>query len=169
MIWGQRQATQRDLTQSGTPPAEIGTPDLRAPRPTPDRSVRRALCPGLEAPWGLVFLRTARRLTERDSSLLLRWTLRQRRGIRGPEKHGGWRPFWLALSPNRSDGTSTLYTRTGPPRGLVEGSYDQPRLTGISGLTYHNGAVIAFGPTSTCPGRAIAVYPSTSERELFGR
>ncbi len=154
---GSGEATQTELTQNGTPPAEdTGTPNPESTTAAtePVQVETSVVATGLEAPWGLVFTPDGEALvTERDSSRLL--SVDSSGNVeeiqRLPENGSGEGGLLgLALSPDyESDGYVYVYYTTGEDNRVArmrEGEDPEPVLTGIPVLTYHNGGRIAFGP-----------------------
>ncbi len=154
---GSGEATQTELTQSGTPPAEdTGTPELESTTADtgPVQVETSVVATGLEAPWGLVFTPDGEALvTERDSGRLLSVAssgnveeLQQLPAGGGGE--GGL--LGIALSPDyESDGVIYTYYTTEEDNRVVRfrlGEDPEPILTGIPVQSYHNGGRIAFGP-----------------------
>jgi glucose/arabinose dehydrogenase len=154
---GSGEATQTELTQNGTPPAEdTGTPEPESTTANtgPVRVETSVVATGLEAPWGLVFTPDGEALvTERDSGRLL--SLDSSGGVEelqtlptGGVGEGGL--LGLALSPDyERDGYIYAYYSTDADNRVVrfrEGEDPELVLTGIAVNSFHNGGRIAFGP-----------------------
>ena len=154
---GSGEATQTELTQDGTPPAEdTGTPEPESTTAEtgPVQVETSVVATGLEAPWDLVFTPDGEAIvTERDSGRLLSvdasGDVEELQTLpAGGVGEGGL--LGLALSPDYArDGYIYAYYSTETDNRVVrfrEGEEPRPILTGIPVNSFHNGGRIAFGP-----------------------
>ena len=154
---GSGEATQTELTESGTPPAEdTGTPETESTtaQTGPVQVETNVVATGLEAPWGLAFTPDGEALvTERDSGRLLSvdasGSVEELQTLpAGGVGEGGL--LGLALSPDyERDGLIYAYYSTDTDNRVVrfrQGEDPELVLTGIPVNSFHNGGRIAFGP-----------------------
>ena len=151
------EATQTELAESETPPAEdtaLPDPESTSASAGPVEVETSVVATGLEAPWDLVFTPDGEALvTERDTARLL--SIDSSGNVeelqRLPENgtgEGGL--LGLALSPDyERDGLIYVYYTTDEDNRVARfrlGEDPEPILTGIPVLTYHDGGRIVFGP-----------------------